>query len=241
MRFKALFFGSVGVLAETSDLQRRAFNTALAEAGLDWHWDAETYEALLMMPGGKRRLRVLAAATGRSLEEGAIDEIHRRKTDVAARLILSEQTPLRPGIASMITESRACGMGLALVTTTYRPTIDAIAAAAGTDLPLEAFDAVLTHADAARPKPAPDIYRTALERLGLTPRDAVAIEDTAASVSAAKSAGLAVVATPGAFAGTQDFSHADLVVPALGRADEGLSAEVRDFVIGTSEPQPTIS
>ncbi len=31
---KALFFGSIGVLAETSELQRQAFNSALERAGL---------------------------------------------------------------------------------------------------------------------------------------------------------------------------------------------------------------
>tara|TARA_B110000503_G_scaffold47893_1_gene77939 strand:+ start:1294 stop:1407 length:114 start_codon:yes stop_codon:yes gene_type:complete len=36
MTVKAVFFGSIGTLVETSDLQRRAFNQAFAEAGLDW-------------------------------------------------------------------------------------------------------------------------------------------------------------------------------------------------------------
>ena len=44
---KAILFGSIGTLIETSDLQREAFNQAFKEAGLDWYWDQEDYTKLL--------------------------------------------------------------------------------------------------------------------------------------------------------------------------------------------------
>ena len=43
---KAIFFGSVGTLAETSELQCQAFNKAFAEAGLDWFWRPNEYREL---------------------------------------------------------------------------------------------------------------------------------------------------------------------------------------------------
>ena len=33
-----LMFGAIGALMETSDIQRRAYNQALKEAGLGWEW-----------------------------------------------------------------------------------------------------------------------------------------------------------------------------------------------------------
>ncbi len=39
MKPKAILLGSIGVVAETSDIQRRAYNTAFKEAGLDWVWE----------------------------------------------------------------------------------------------------------------------------------------------------------------------------------------------------------
>jgi beta-phosphoglucomutase-like phosphatase (HAD superfamily) len=39
-QLQAVIFGSIGTIAETSDIQRQAFNLAFAEAGLDWNWDA---------------------------------------------------------------------------------------------------------------------------------------------------------------------------------------------------------
>ncbi|MEC7496587.1 MAG: haloacid dehalogenase, partial [Pseudomonadota bacterium] len=35
---RALIFGSIGVLVETSELQRQAYNAAFAAHRLDWHW-----------------------------------------------------------------------------------------------------------------------------------------------------------------------------------------------------------
>ena len=36
MKYKAILFGSIGTLIESSDIQRNAFNEACKEAGLDW-------------------------------------------------------------------------------------------------------------------------------------------------------------------------------------------------------------
>ena len=52
MSYKAVLFGSIGTLAETSDLQRDAFNEAFKISGLDWFWDEDIYRKLLSKSGG---------------------------------------------------------------------------------------------------------------------------------------------------------------------------------------------
>ena len=37
INFKAILFGSIGTIVETSELQRKSFNQAFFEAGLDWN------------------------------------------------------------------------------------------------------------------------------------------------------------------------------------------------------------
>ena len=54
---KALFFGSIGTIVETSEIQRQSFNLAFKEAGLNWYWNIATYCDLLREPGGKKRIR----------------------------------------------------------------------------------------------------------------------------------------------------------------------------------------
>lgn len=221
-----LMFGSIGAVAETSDIQRRAYNTALQEAGVVWQWDRETYTELLKQAGGKERLGNLGAATGAGLSPEQIDGIHQRKTEIACAEIVATAARLRPGVASLMQLAKSRGMRLAFVTTTYKPNIDAIFIAGGDAFAAGDFDCVVSRDQVAKGKPAPDAYLLALKMLGIEAKDALAIEDTAVSVMAAKRAGLAVVATPGEFTGSQDFWQADLVVPSLTDGGGQLDARV---------------
>ena len=221
----AVMFGSIGSIVETSDIQRRAYNQALSEAGLDWTWDRETYADLLTQAGGRERLAQLSAATAAGLSQHQIDAIHQRKTELACAEIVATRVPLRPGVAELVRLTKSRGMKLAFVTTTYPANIDAIFQATDALSP-DDFDAIVSRLDIEHGKPAPDAYRAALAKLSLAPADALAIEDTANSVMAAKRAGLTVVATPGDITATQDFWQADVVVDTLAGMDGTLDRRV---------------
>ena len=64
MGYKALFIGSIGVIAETSDLQRQAFNAAFERFGLPLQWDRASYAKMLRKPGGKARILAAAEEAG---------------------------------------------------------------------------------------------------------------------------------------------------------------------------------
>jgi len=211
----ALLFGSIGSVVESSDIQRRAYNQALKEAGLDWVWDRATYAELLHQSGGKERLAMLAAATGVAMSTEEIDRIHARKTALACEEIISSGVQLRPGVADLIKLGKERGIKLAFVTTTYQENIDAIFEAAGNALSATDFDYIVARTEVQNGKPAPDAYLITLKQLGVNAAAALAIEDTAVSVMAAKRAGVNVVATPGAYTAGQDFWQADLVVENL--------------------------
>ena len=222
MKPTALLIGSIGVMAETSDIQRRAYNQALKEAGLDWEWDADTYRDLLMDSGGVKRLSRLNQEKETNLGDDDLKKIHARKTELACQEIVSGNTPLRPGVAELIAQALEQGIKIALVTSTYQANIDAIATAAGDDLPLDKFDAVMTRDDAENNKPAPDVYLAALKRLSVNANEVIAIEDSAPSLHAAKQAGIYTVVTPGQFTDQQDFSEADQVLTSL----EGFTLDI---------------
>ena len=57
---KAILFGSIGTLIETSNIQRESFNQAFKEIGLDWYWDQESYKQLLKKSGGTKRIEDFA-------------------------------------------------------------------------------------------------------------------------------------------------------------------------------------
>ena len=73
---KALFLGSIGTLAETSEIQRNAYNQAFEEHGIDWYWNIANYCDLLKRPGGRERLKRFSNG---ELSSETINSIHARK------------------------------------------------------------------------------------------------------------------------------------------------------------------
>jgi len=218
MEKSVLLFGSIGTLVESSDIQRRAYNQALREAGLDWQWDEDIYRDLLLQSGGRDRLAMLGAATGQALSDAQIVAIHARKTALACEALAAAPPPLRPGVAQLMALAGSRGWKRGFVTSTERANIHAILGVS----PIVAatqFDVVIGRPDVTHGKPHPEPFELALRRLGVPAASAIAIEDTATSVMSAVRAGITTIAVPGAFASTQDFWQADLVVPSLADAD----------------------
>ena len=80
--------------------------------------------------------------------------------------------------------------------------------------------------DYARGKPAPDAFAMAMERLAVTPRHCVAIEDATPGVLSARAAGARVVGVrAGNFSG-YDLSAADAVVDTLDEVTDQLCARL---------------
>lgn len=82
---------------------------------------------------------------------------------------------------------------LALATTSGRTVVDTVLHVSGW---ANDFDVVICGDDVSHGKPAPDLYQRALERLTLSGADVVAIEDSAAGLSAARAAGIPTVEIP---------------------------------------------
>ena len=216
MTLQAIIFGSIGTLTETSHLQRAAFNAAFAEAGLDWHWDAEGYAAMIAdgQSGGAERIAAYARSRHAQLDAAQVDRLHHRKSAIYQQRMTADGLPPRPGVVALLTETRARGIKLAMASATSPANIAAMFAATAPALTAAMFDVVLSGDDAAHGKPAPDIYLEALCRLGVAAADAVAIEDTRQSLASPQAAGIVTLVTPGAIAVHQDFGRTP-VAPSL--------------------------
>lgn len=236
-RPRALIFDVDGTLADTEEAHRLAFNDAFAEQGLPWRWSRERYGVLLRTTGGKERLGAYIDSLDigperREALRARIPELHRCKTAHYTRRIRAGAVPLRPGVRRLVDEARAAGLRLAIASTTTLENIEALLATTlGADAP-GWFAAIAAGDDAPRKKPAPDIYEIALSRLSLAPDGAVAFEDSALGVAAAKAAGLFTVATPNRWTRGDDFAAADLVLPSLGEPDHPLTGRAAARVGG---------
>ena len=83
----------------------------------------------------------------------------------------------------------------------------------------EQFDCVCTRDDVRKAKPDPSLYYRALLSLGADGSEAVAYEDSAHGLMAAKAAGMRCVVVPGPLTATGDYTQADVVIDSLADVD----------------------
>lgn len=231
VRIEALIFDVDGTLADTEEAHRQAFNDAFRAHGLEFCWSRELYGELLQVTGGKERLaaffdRVRPPPSERGRLSGLIPRLHATKTAFYLESIKAGKVPLRPGVRRLMDEARAAGMRLAIASTTSPDNVSALLEGALGDDALAEFSVVATGDAVPRKKPAPDVYLLALGRLGIAPHRAIAFEDSAIGVAAAKAAGVFTVAAPTDWTRGQDLAAADLVLPSL--ADPGSPLEAAD-------------
>lgn len=217
MRIKALIFDVDGTLADTEESHRQAFNRAFAEHGLDWHWSKPDYARWLTVAGGRERLAAFIDSLSLGFAErvalkARIPAIHRTKSEHYANLLRSGQVPLRAGIKRLLEEAEGAGVALAIASTTTPDNIDGLLGVHFGEHGGGRFSVIGAGDAVEHKKPAPDIYRFVLRKLGESAADCVAVEDSAVGLAAAKRAGLFTVVTPSDWTRAEDFSGADLLL-----------------------------
>ena len=118
--------------------------------------------------------------------------IIRRLTDDVLAGLARDGVPFRPGARELLRSLREAGVKTAVVTMSMhrmaRSVVDLIE--------FDAFDAVIAGDDVTRPKPYPDPYLQACDRLGVDPADAVAIEDSPNGLRSAVASGAVAIGVP---------------------------------------------
>lgn len=217
----AILFGSIGTLADTSELQRAAFNTAFEKHGLDWRWDRDDYLAMLETSGGAQRIADRAEQTGEQVDAAAV---HATKSEVFRASLVDSGAAPRPGVVETVRAAKREGVRVALVTTTSPDNVGAVLQALAPDLDAGDFDLVVDTSVVGTVKPDPAAYRHALTTLDERAEGCVAVEDNLGGVQAAVAAGLRVVAFPNANTAGHDFAAATERVASL--ADGALLRDV---------------
>lgn len=202
----AILFGSISTIADTSELQRDAFNRAFQEHGLDWNWSQDDYRELLKKAGGEQRVADKAEQTGEDVDAEAV---HATKSRLFQESVKDASLAPRPGVVETIKDAKDAGYKIALVTTTSKENVDAVVDALGGAVDRSDFDLLVSITDVDRPKPDESAYLYALSSLGEDAGASVAIEDNLDGVQAARSAGIAVAAFPSENSVTHDFDSAD--------------------------------
>lgn len=230
MALRALMFDVDGTLADTEPQGHLpAYNRAFKELGLGWQWSKKLYRQLLLLPGGRERIEHYLSEHAPDLgphrdeiernRKAWVESLHRLKSQHFRERLEAGEVTLRPGVRRLMLEAGQTGLQLALVTNASRASLEPfLEYTLGPDLRGH-VDVIASGEEVTHKKPAPDLYRLALRRLGRRPGECVALEDSAMGLAAARAAGIPVVVTVNADTRDQDFSDALLVVDRLGEPD----------------------
>lgn len=209
---KALFLGSISVLADTSEIQREAFNRAFHEAGLDWYWSQQEYRDMLTDSGGRDRIAEFAEEQGKKIDAAAM---HQHKTKVFQAMLAEAELTLRPETERLLEEAKEREQKIAVVSTTAKESLDILIDRLGGRVAL-GLDLVLSAADGLTSKPDPAAYLHALKVLDLDAGNVQAIEDNKPGYDAARAAGISCLVYPNENTLLHDFGEARLLTEESG-------------------------
>ncbi len=224
MQLRALLFDVDGTLADTEEAHRTAFNDAFRVFGLEWTWDRSLYGRLLRVAGGRERILHYAQTAdpdrfhNPNFSERA-REIHECKTRRYGEILASGAVTLLPGVERLIREARDEGLRLAIATTTTPDNVRALLEPNLGTQAMDWFDVIGAGDCVPAKKPAPDIYHWVMDRLGLSPSECLALEDSRNGLRAALAASLATLVTPSTYSKDDDFTGAAAILSDLGEPD----------------------
>ena len=204
--FKAIIFDFDGLIVDTEVPEYEAWLSIFRSYGVDLPLSVWTPH----IGGGSDDFNTydhLAELVGKPIDR---DEVRRRKRAAFAKLF--EQAVPLPGVEDYIASARERGMRIGIASSSPRRWVDPKLEQLGL---ADTFDTVVCADDVGSSKPNPASYLKALADLGVTPDEALALEDSPTGVQGAKNAGLLCVAVPGALTRDRSYDHADLRLESL--------------------------
>ena len=184
-KIKAILFDMDGVLIDARDLHYEALNAALSPFGLPISRDAH----LATFDGLSTRQKLLMLSETMGLPTDLHDLIHDLKQKHTQARIAAHCRPVFQH-RYMLSSLKRRGIRLGLCSNSIRLSVESMMNAAKI---ASFFEFMLSNEDVKNPKPAPDIFSEAVRRMGLSPKECLAVEDNPNGIAAAKSAGVEVL------------------------------------------------
>lgn len=185
MNIKAVIFDMDGVLIEAKDWHYEALNEALSLFGyeINRHEHLTTYDGLTT----KTKLKRLSMDKG--LPECLHGFINEMKQQYTINMI---HKFCRPHFNHEYALSRLKSEGylMAVASNSIRLTVDMMLEKAKL---LDYLKFTLSNEDVSQPKPSPEIYNMAIQRLELDPRECLIVEDNENGIRAAQASGAHVM------------------------------------------------
>lgn len=202
---KAVLFDMDGVLVLTDQLKAEAHSATVRKLGGD------VPPGFYQLHMGNSHSRVRGAFIAEAGIECDLAEYTRLYHEIYSNL-LDTCLQLAPGAAVLLERLVDCGFVLAVVSSSKAWMMERVLVRTRLS---DYFQARVCAEDVHRPKPAPDAYLLAMERLATGRGSAVAVEDSGPGVEAALAAGIPVLAVRTAWNRGHNFSRAATEIDSL--------------------------
>ncbi len=211
----AIVFDMDGVVLDSPPMHLRTWQQTLAPLGVKL--TAEDHYPLEGLPTEVTAQRLTEQFLGKACSEREA----RQLANIKRVLFREMYTPnCVPGIAPLLHDLRGRGYQLGLVTGSARCVVDESLVPTGV---AEFFDVIVTGDEVLSGKPDPESYRTAADRLGLSPSQCLAVENAPLGIRSAKAAGMGCIALETTLP-AERLSLADQVFPNVQSLREWLLA-----------------
>lgn len=186
MTIKAIIFDMDGVLIEAKDWHYEALNKSLALFG----YNIDRYEHLKSYDGLPTKTKLQRLSLEKGLPLSLHDFINEMKQQYTMEAI---NNLCRPCFNHEYALSRLKkeGYNLAVASNSIRETVDVMMQKSNLQKYLE-FS--FSNQDVSKPKPHPEIYTKAIQKLGLEPHECLIVEDNENGIKAAISSGAHLLA-----------------------------------------------
>lgn len=209
---KAVIFDLDGLLVDSTPLHQEAFRLFI-----------ESFGKVYLPSAGREGMRIIDMVEDyKEIFDlpGNVEDLYQKRQQIYYELVRN-QLRLFPHTLPLLEKIKNRDLQMALATSGDKEYIRTLF----TKFPQlkDYFSIIVASEDVLRGKPHPDVYQKALEKLGVTPKEAIVIEDSANGILAARAAGISVICVPNRNYPDADYSPADRIFPTLGEVAAAIS------------------
>ncbi|MGL5694673.1 MAG: HAD family hydrolase [Peptostreptococcaceae bacterium] len=184
---KGIIFDMDGVLIDTEKISYKFWVKAFEKFGYEYTMD--THSSIIGRNNESIR-NVLSNSFG---EDFPLDDIYKHRSEGMIKHLEEEGTPIKLGVCELLDFLQENDYKIAVATSTNRERALQRLESVGIN---GRFDAMVCGDEVENSKPNPEIFLKAADKLGLSPKECIVIEDSPAGVEAGYNGGMKVINVP---------------------------------------------
>jgi beta-phosphoglucomutase family hydrolase len=184
---EAVIFDLDGTIVFSHPTHFAAYEKLFGEFGITWSF--EEFEKVFAGTGAPAIIEQILERNGVSGFD--LPALVKKKRDIFNEILAHKKLEVVPGFFEFLKEVNRLGLKKIIASGSNKANIRAMLENIGVS---EDFPIVVSGEEVARPKPAPDIFLAAAQKIGVEPAQCLVIEDTDHGVRAARAAGMKCIA-----------------------------------------------